>query len=56
MFNEGQFEAYRRLGVKMMEEALTTVVSATNGDVTYLHLHSSLKVSWEKQQAPNNLL
>ena len=43
MFNEGQFEAYRRLGVKMMEEALSKVLSESNDNPSYSSLRSSLQ-------------
>ena len=55
MFNEGQFEAYRRLGVKMMSESLAEIVyddkhkTVLDGGhtIAYTELHSKLKAFYE---------
>ena len=49
MFNEGQFEAYRRLGVKMMSEALTDISAGTLTDdkTPYSNLRSNLETWWD---------
>ena len=50
MFNEGQFEAYRRLGVKMMSGALEEVGAASGGsEIDYKALRLSLKSWWEEE-------
>jgi hypothetical protein len=55
MFNEGQFEAYRRLGVKMMEEALAETVPAPNSKIDYVNLRASLEDFWnqDREVLPN---
>ena len=52
MFNEGQFEAYRRLGVKMMSEALTEVSAGplTDGTTPYSNLRANLETWWASER------
>ena len=52
MFNEGQFEAYRRLGVKMMTEALAEIGKPIEGEIEYSYgnLKSSLETWWRNKE------
>ena len=51
-FNEGQFEAYRRLGNKMMKEALTEVLKDIPPEnVTYFQLKSGLDSFWTQESS-----